>query len=169
MKSRLIIILLPLWRAMFREPFRYLEQYHTVTRKVSQSFWNKVFLKNANPTKNFDSLLETDLHTTTIVCFLSETFFSNAMRKLSKHCTVMLYVCKRLPNSNCLQRQQNHEHMALSSSDIETNIEKMRETLKSELGRDHQRLKFFVRLEFLRKSLFLKALRNFSRHCMILF
>ena len=129
----------------------------------------KFFLKNSNLTKNFDSLLETGLHTTTIVCFLSETFFSNAMRKLSKHCTVMLYVCKRLLNGNCLQRQQKHDHMALSSSDIEANIGKMRETLKSELGRDHQRLKFFVRLAFLRKTLFLKALRNFSSHCMILF
>ena len=89
------------------------------------------------------------------MCFLSETFFLNAMRKLlSKHCTVMLYVCKRLANSNCLQRQQKHDHMALSSSDIEANIEKVRETVKSELGRDHRRLKFFVRLAFLRKTLF---------------
>ena len=66
----------------------------------------------------------------------------------------MLYVCKRLPNSNCLQRQQKHDHMTLSSSDIEANIGKMRETLKSDLGRDRKRLKFFVRLEFLRKTSF---------------
>ena len=129
----------------------------------------KFSLKNSNFTKNFDSLLETGLHTTTIVCFLSETFFSNAMRKVSKHCTVMLYVCKKLHNSNSLQRHQKHDHMTLSSSDIEANIGKMRETLKSDLGRDRKRLKFFVRLEFLRKTSFLKALRNFSRHCMILF
>ena len=141
---------------MFGEPFRYLEKYHTVPKKFLRAFKNEAFLKNSNLTKNFDSLLETDLHTTTIVCFLSETFFSNAMRKLSKHCTVMLYVCKRLPNSNCLQRQQKHDHMTLSSSDIEANIGKMRETLKSELGRDHRRLNFFVRLAFLRKTLFQK-------------
>ena len=169
MKSHLIIILLPSEIAMFGKPFRYLEQYQQCLENFLRAFKIEIFLKNSNSTKNFDPLLETCLHTTTIVCFLSETFFSNAMRKLSKHCTVMLYVCKRLPNSNCLQRQQNHEHMALSSWDIKTNIGKMRETLKSELGRDHQRLKFFVRLAFLRKTLFLKALRNFSRHCMILF
>ena len=59
--------------------------------------------------------------------------------------------------------------ITVSFVDIEANIGKMRETLKSDLGRDRKRLKFFVRLEFSRKTLFLKALRNFSRHCMILF
>ena len=132
--------------------------------KFLRTFENELFLKNYHLTKNFHPLLETGLHTT-----LSETFFSNDMRKVSRHCTVMLYVCKRLRNNTSLQWHQKHDHMTLSSSDIEANIGKMRETLKSDLGRDRKRLKFFVRLEFLRKTSFLKALRNFSRHCVILF
>ena len=58
------------------------------------------------------------------------------MRKVSRHCTVMLHVCERLPSSNSLQRHQKHDHMTLSSSDIEANIEKMRETLKSDVAQE---------------------------------
>ena len=101
--------------------------------KFLRTFENEVFLKNYHLTKNFDPLLETGLHTTTIVCFLTEAIFSKAMRKVSRYCTVMLYVSKRLPNINSLQRQQKHDHMTLSSSDIEANIGKMRESLKSDL------------------------------------
>ena len=36
-KSRVIIILLPLERAMFGESFRYLQRYYKVPRKISQS------------------------------------------------------------------------------------------------------------------------------------
>ena len=104
--------------------------------KFLRTFENEVFLKNYHLTKNFDPLLETGLHTTTIVCFLSETIFSKAMRKVSRYCTLMLYVSKRLPNSNSLQRHHKRDHMTLSSSDIEANIGKMRETLKSDLAQE---------------------------------
>ena len=99
---------------MFGEPFRYLEQYHAVPRKVSHK-------------------------------------------------------CKSFPNINSLQRHQKHDHMTLSSSNIEANIGKMRETLKSDVGRDRKWLKFFGQTGIFEKTSFLKALRNFSRRSMILF
>ena len=48
--------------------------------KFLRTFENEVSLKNYHLTKNFHPLLETGLHTTTIVCFLSETIFSKSMR-----------------------------------------------------------------------------------------
>ena len=104
-----------------------LDTYNNIIQcleKFLRAFKNEVLLKNSNLTKNFDPLLEAGLHTITIVCFLSETFFSKAMRKGSRHCTVMLCVPKRLPKGNSLQRYQKHDHMTLLLSDIEANMEK---------------------------------------------
>ena len=47
-----------------------------------------------------------------------------------------------------LQRRQKHDHKTLSSPDIEENIGKMHETLKSDPGRNRKRLEFLVKLEF---------------------
>ena len=66
----------------------------------------------------------------------------------------MLHVCKRLPSSNSLQRQQKHDHMTLSSSDIEANIGKMRETLKSDLT---QEVEIFRQIEIFEKFFIFKG------------
>ena len=101
--------------------------------KFLGAFQNEVLLKNSNLTTSFDHLLEAGLHNTAIVCFLSETFFSKAMRKGSRHCTVMLYIPKRLPKGNSSQRYQKYDHMTLLLLDIEANMGKMCKTLKSNL------------------------------------
>ena len=92
--------------------------------KFLGAFQNEVLLKNSNLTTSFDHSLEAGLHTTAILCFLSETFFSKAMRKDSRHCTVMLYVPKRLLKRNSLRRYQKRDHMTLLFSHIEANMGK---------------------------------------------
>ena len=113
-------------------------------------------------------LIETDWHTTTITCSSSEFFFWEVIKKHCRHCRVMLYLCKRLLVNNSWQCHQKHDKMKLSFSDIEANMGKMRETLKSEFGRDRtQKLKIFGQTEILEKTSFWKALRNFSRDFII--
>ena len=111
-----------------------LDTYNNTTQCLEtflRAFQNEVLLRYSNLTTSFDHSLEAGLHTTAILCFLSETFFAKAMRKGSRHCTVILYIPKRLAKGNSLQRYQKHDHMTLLLSDIEANMGKMCETLKS--------------------------------------
>ena len=55
-KSCVIMNLLPLSRAMFVEPFRYLQRYFKIPRKISQSLSKWSFLQNFTLTENFKLL-----------------------------------------------------------------------------------------------------------------
>ena len=161
MKSRLIIILIPLWRAMFREPFKYLEQYHTVTRKVSQSFWNKVFLKNANLTKKFNlrwSRPSSDFKVSRIF-----PMFASISEDESAICSCFCCRCKQLLLGNLLHTYSITVQCLesfLIAFEKKVSLKKHTVAVVCKLVSSKES-KFFVKLEFFRKISFLKAEKLF--------
>ena len=134
---------------MFGEPFRYLQRYYKVPRKISQSLSKWSFSKISFWRENSTHWDRFTYYYNNV--FLEWIFLFRSYQKNCRHCTIMLDSYRKLLVNNSWQCHQKHDKMKLSFSDIEANIGKMRKFLKSEFGRDRKSLKFSVKVKFWRK------------------